>query len=77
MTKWLVLGPIPASDTEKPDEEIQKKAFNTDIIADQGGESGIEPTPGLTHSIKDQEYKSGYFLVKSYKLASFPDDRFI
>ena len=58
------MGPIPASDTEKPDEETQKKAFSTDLIADHGGESGAEPTSELTHSIKDQKYKWQYYESK-------------
>ena len=57
MKTWLILGPIPVSDREtKPDEETQKKAFATDFLAEHGGESGIQPKPGLIHQIKGEEY---------------------
>lgn len=56
MTKWLILAPIPISDNEERlDEEAEKKAFAADFLADQGGESGIQPEPGLAHKIGDAE----------------------
>lgn len=57
MKTWLLLGPIPVSDSEqKPDEEAQKKAFDIDFLAEHGGESGVHPAPGLVHKIRDVEY---------------------
>lgn len=53
MTTWLLLGPIPVSDSEtKPDEDTQKKAFAADFTV----EAGIHPVTGSTHQIKDDEY---------------------
>lgn len=57
ITNWLILGAIPVSNEgENPDEEAQKAAFDENFLADQGGEAGIQPKPGLTHKIGDAEY---------------------
>ena len=56
MTSWLVLGSIPISDDSKPNEDAQKKAFGFDFLADKGGESGIQPDPGLVQKINDKDY---------------------
>jgi CubicO group peptidase (beta-lactamase class C family) len=60
MKSWLVLGAIPVAQEKEPDDEIQKKAFASDFLADQGGETGVQPQPGLTHKIfgKDYQWKS-------------------
>ncbi len=51
MTRWLVCGPFPVLDREgaSPDEAAQKKAFDLDFLAEHGGETQIQPAPGLTH----------------------------
>ena len=58
MKKWLVLGPIAVSYNEpKPDEKAQKKAFASDFLTQHGGETDIQPKPGLTHQIGEKEYQ--------------------
>ena len=53
MRTWLILGPIPVSDSEtKPDEDTQKKAFAIDIPV----EARSHPVTGSTHQTKDNEY---------------------
>jgi len=57
MKNWLVFGAIPISDDEtKPNDEARKKAFDADQLQEQGGESDIQPEPGLTQKINDKEY---------------------
>ena len=56
MTSWLILGPVPVSDNPNPDEDAQKKAFGFDFLADNGGESGISPSPGLSQKVNDKDY---------------------
>ena len=56
MIRWLVLGPIPVSEEPYPDADVQERAFHTDFLADQGGEAGVHPAPGLAHRIGDREY---------------------
>ncbi len=57
MKSWLVLGAIPVSQEKEPDGEIQKKAFASDLLAEQGGETGIQPQPGLRHKISGKDYQ--------------------
>jgi len=56
MKAWLLLGPIPISDEAQPGEEAQKEAFAIDFLADQEGETGVQPGPGLTNKVGFKEY---------------------
>ena len=44
---WLLLGPIPilADPSPAPDEDVQKKAFETDLLAPCGGEAPVRALP--------------------------------
>jgi CubicO group peptidase (beta-lactamase class C family) len=66
MKTWLILGPIPVfpEKTDSKDEELQKKAFASDFLAQTGGESGIAPKDGMTHQIGGKEYKWQTFTSK-------------
>jgi CubicO group peptidase (beta-lactamase class C family) len=66
MKTWLILGPIPVfpEKTDSKDEELQKKAFANDFLAQNGGESGIAPKDGMTHQIDSKEYKWQTFTSK-------------
>lgn len=46
MRRWLVLGPIPIGEAESPDAEAQRAAFDSDRLAEAGGESGVQPAEG-------------------------------
>ncbi len=53
MRTWLILGPIPVSDSDtKPDEDTQQKVFAIDLPV----EARNHPVTGSTHQIKDNEY---------------------
>ena len=41
LKRWLALGPIPLTQDEAPDEEAQKKAFETHFLATCGGEAQV------------------------------------
>jgi len=58
MRSWLVLGPIPvASDAEAlPDEAAQRVAFDEDLLASCGGESGLAFGSGTTCTIGGGDY---------------------
>lgn len=57
LRKWLILGPIAISPAEQvPDPEAQEEAFALDFLGEYGGEAGICPITGLTHSIQDRSY---------------------
>jgi len=55
MRSWLVLGPIPvapgAAGEATPDEAAQRKAFDEDLLAACGGETGAEAAPGAACTI--------------------------
>lgn len=59
MKSWLVLGPIDVfpAEPEPQNQEIQKQAFDSDLLTQHGGESGIKPMPGLTHRINIRDYQ--------------------
>jgi CubicO group peptidase (beta-lactamase class C family) len=46
LKRWLVLGPIPVSNEDAPDEAAQKTAFARDWLATDGGESALRPQSG-------------------------------
>src|SRR2546422_4567370 len=50
MKRWLLLAPIAvfAGDAKADDQEAQKKAFASDLLADSGGEAAAQPRPGQT-----------------------------
>src|SRR5262245_10926220 len=58
MKHWLVLGPIPiaSQSVSSPDEDSQKKAFGTDWLAIDGGETGIVPNLNATLTIFGKTY---------------------
>ncbi|HVN78108.1 MAG TPA: serine hydrolase [Terriglobia bacterium] len=58
MKKWLMLGPIsiPRSKGETPDEEVQKKAFETEFLSPCGGERSVAPSLEKTCSIFGKSY---------------------
>jgi hypothetical protein len=57
MRNWLVCGPFPVSDqVEEPGDEKAQQAFAFDFLAQHGGETKIEPKPGLTHQMDSEEY---------------------
>ncbi len=59
LKRWLVLGPISLTDdkTPAPDEETQKKAFETDFLAACGGEAQLFPSGPPACTIGGHEYK--------------------
>ncbi|HGJ66829.1 TPA: DUF3471 domain-containing protein [bacterium] len=63
MKSWLLLDPIPVfpEGSVSKDEELQKKAFANDFLAENGGESGITPKDGTTIQINDKDYKWQYY----------------
>ena len=63
MKKWLTLGPIsvPRSKGETPDEEVQKKAFETDFLSSCGGERSVAPSLEKTCSIFGKSYSWQFF----------------
>lgn len=66
MKSWLLLDPIPVfpEGSDSKDEEIQKKAFANDFLAENGGESAIEPKDGTTIQIDGKDYKWQYYESK-------------
>jgi len=62
MKSWLLLEPIPIfpEGSESKDEELQKKAFANDFLAENGGESGVTPKDGTTIQIDGKDYKWQY-----------------
>lgn len=43
LRSWQILGPIPVTPTGTPDETVRRKAFDEDLLASIGGESGVDP----------------------------------
>jgi CubicO group peptidase (beta-lactamase class C family) len=45
--RWLVLGPLPLSEGQAPapDIDVQKRAFETDLLSSCGGETLVRPVP--------------------------------
>ena len=58
MKRWLILGPvtIPRAKGEDPDEEVQKKVFETDFLSSCGGERSAVVGPEKTCSIFGKPY---------------------
>jgi len=56
LKSWLVLKsiPVPHESGRSPDEPAQKKSFAQDWLADSGGETRIEPKPGMKVKIGDR-----------------------
>jgi CubicO group peptidase (beta-lactamase class C family) len=64
LTRWLILKPIPVhSQPWRPDEAAQKAAFAKDWLAEQGGESAVQPVAERT--VKLGELERQWRLVES------------
>ncbi len=65
MTTWLVLGPMLVSQepSHRPSADLQRQAFDTDLLAAYGGETNIAPQVGLELTIDDRKY--AWELVRS------------
>src|SRR2546426_9311646 len=57
MKHWLVLGPIPVSAEQSPDEDAQKKAFADDHLRPAAGESVAQPKAGARVVIGGMNYE--------------------
>jgi hypothetical protein len=57
MKHWLVLGPIPVSAEQFPDEDAQKKAFADDLLKPAAGESVVQPRAGAKVVIGGKNYE--------------------
>src|SRR5438034_3791858 len=57
MRHWLVLGPIPVSAEQSPNEDAQKKAFADDLLRPAAGESGVQPKTGARVAIGGRNYE--------------------
>jgi hypothetical protein len=57
MKRWLVLGPIPVSAEQAPDEDAQKKAFADDLLRPAAGESVVQPRAGAKVVIGGRSYE--------------------
>jgi CubicO group peptidase (beta-lactamase class C family) len=77
LRSWLVLGPIPVNEGTprdllrrfvggEPNEAAQEKAFATDFLKPNGGESNIEPNAGAQISVEGAQYQ--------WRLITAPDD---
>jgi CubicO group peptidase (beta-lactamase class C family) len=58
LKSWLVLSPLPviAGEAKAANEEAQKKAFDTDFLAGNGGESGVQPKEGASARIGGHDF---------------------
>ncbi len=66
LKSWLVLGPIPVSKDQSPDELAQKKTFDDDLLAPDGTEVGVRPAVGTEVTIRERAY--------SWRLVQSPVD---
>ena len=59
MTRWLVLGPIPAApaDKEATSDALRKLGFETDLLAESGGEADLVAKVGTKVAVRGQEYE--------------------
>jgi D-alanyl-D-alanine carboxypeptidase len=59
LTRWLVCGPFLGlrPGQENAGAHAGHAAFDHDYLTEHGGESGIQPTPGLTHRHSGGEYQ--------------------
>src|SRR5437867_7449255 len=57
MKHWLILGPIPVSSENSPDEDSQKKAFADDLLRPGAGESVVQPKAGARVVIGGKNYE--------------------
>jgi CubicO group peptidase (beta-lactamase class C family) len=58
LTRWLVCGPFPVTETQQAgvEEGLRKQAFDLDYLSEHGGETGVQPLPGLAHRYAGREY---------------------
>lgn len=56
MHRWLVLGPIPVSPLNSPDEATQKKAFADDLLSSAGGEAAVKAREGGKVELGGKEF---------------------
>ncbi|MGE5295452.1 MAG: S41 family peptidase [Solirubrobacterales bacterium] len=59
MKEWLACGPFSVFDGPKQPEDSAalRQGFDRDFLTDHGGESQIQPTPGMTHTRNGEEYR--------------------
>src|SRR5262245_59319989 len=57
MEHWLVLGPIPVSAEQPPDEDAQKRAFADDLLRPAAGKSAVQPKAGARVVIGGRHYE--------------------
>ena len=59
LRSWLVLAPIPIApgDAGAPDEDAQKRAFASDLLAPAGGEAAVAPKAGQKVTIAGSGYE--------------------